>query len=288
MRNKEKKILLWIIFIAWALIALVNSGNTSNEIVPILGLPEDLNFIIIWVVWPSLCSIVTVCLFSRIFAPLYLKIKGITNKEYKNVFLSMDAKTMRGGTIAKRFFFAFLLALGLTSMLLEAGVLDPNSFITPSQAAEYAARGVEVRYTVLSFMGIIYFILPLVSGLWSIAWVLEDSGLMRYSFPSADKKEYFEIEPMHYGYNDLLKGYSGISAVIYYIGAFLYISEMVLVGGQGSYADIFGLAALVINSLAIIPAYLLYSTMGTQFLKKGIKETPVITTEEFESKLKAL
>ncbi len=287
MKDKAKKIVLWIIFIAWALIALINSGNTSNEIVPILGLPEDGNFIIVWVVWPVSCSLVTVLVFSRIFAPLYLKIKGITSKAYKNVFLSMEAKTMQGGVVAKRFFLVFLLALGLTSTLLEAGVLDPNSFITPSQALDYAARGIEVRYTVLSFMGILYFILPLVSGLWAISWALEDAGLMRYSFPPADKKEFFEIEPMHYGYKDILKGYSGISAVIYYIGAFLYISKMVL-GGQGNYADILGLAALIINSLAVIPAYLLYSALGTQFLKKGLKETPGITKEEFESKLKAL
>ncbi len=287
MNDKVKKSLLWIIFIAWALLALINSGNTSNEVVPILGLPEDGNFIIVWVVWPVLCSLGTVLVFSRVFAPLYLKIKGITSKAYKNVFLSMDPKTMQGGVVAKRFFLVFLLSLGLTSMLLEAGVLDPNSFITPSQALDYAARGIEVRYTVLSFMGILYFILPLVSGLWSIAWALEDAGLMRYSLPPADKKEFFEIEPLHYGYKDILKGYSGISAVIYLVGALLYISEMVVVHGQGSYADILGLVSLVLTALPVIPAYLLYSTLDPQFLRKGLKETPVMPKEEFESKLKA-
>ena len=95
------------------------------------------------------------------------------------------------------------------------------------------------------------FVFPLAVGLWAVSWAMEDAGLMHYAFKSEDN---YEIEPIHIRYTSYLKGYAGISALMFVIQFTMYQAN------QNSLED--GLLILAVVLLAIVcffPAYFLFT-----------------------------
>jgi len=130
-------------------------------------------------------------------------------------------------------------------------------------------------------VAIVGLVLPIVIGLWSIGWMLEDSGLIHYSLKKRSD-QLFEIEPIHLRFNSYLKGYSGISAIIFLITLIVYFSGF---PGRTSDAITLGFtpAIAILNS---IPAYIIYGLSINKFnnLRKGLPEARKIKEEKFISK----
>jgi hypothetical protein len=98
--------------------------------------------------------------------------------------------------------------------------------------------------------------MPFVNGLWSIGWVMEDAGLMHYKFEKEERNRLYEIEPVYRNYSYYLKGYAGISSIL-----FLYnvIIAWIQVTSESRIADI--IASIFLPAIAIllsIPSYIIY------------------------------
>ena len=94
-----------------------------------------------------------------------------------------------------------------------------------------------------------------------------------------------EIEPMHLKYTQIIKGYAGISAILYYVGALMwYISHP----GKVQDTDmIFMFMIIILWMLVSFPFYYVYRTVllkRLKFLRKGMPECQTITKSEFQTK----
>jgi len=149
--------------------------------------------------------------------------------------------------------------------------------INDASVAGYLSENLQLNFVLPFVMAITGLVLPIVVGLWSIGWILEDSGLIHYSLKKR-LDQLFEIEPIHLRYNSYLKGYSGISAIVFLVTLILYFSG---IPGRTVDAVIVGFTPLIaiLNS---IPAYFVYALSINKFnnLRKGLPEARKINEEE--------
>ena len=130
------------------------------------------------------------------------------------------------------------------------------------------------------FMGFSSLILPLVVGLWSVGWTMEDAGLMHFKLPKEEKKVLYEIEPVHLKYNGLIKGYAGITAILYLVSAINFYATYDLIPLMNQV--IFG---VVISTFLFVPGYVIYlklaGTLYTKMFRKGKKQAQQMTEKNF-------
>jgi len=156
-------------------------------------------------------------------------------------------------------------------------------FINTGTVEFYEEEGLDLRFVLPVLMTITFtFIFPLVIGLWSVGWALADAGLVHYSGLEGQKERYdklFEIEPTHMKYNNYLKGYAGISSVVFLVSLAIYST-----GFQGRASDV--LTVILIPAISIIysiPPYLVYGLEKGKFrnLRKGLPEAKRIAEADF-------
>ncbi|MFW9997461.1 MAG: hypothetical protein ACFFD4_35785 [Candidatus Odinarchaeota archaeon] len=264
----------FIIALIWLVSALME-GSSASESIPLFNLPLPVSNAFLYLIWATLGSIISILLFPRIIPLLYFKYKSIKDSGYKNAHLFIKRHQLTLVTVIKRSIMVFLLSTGLVATLVEANILIPAHFILPSSLLEFQANGVVLKYVFGVFYGMFMFILPLVVGLCSISWSMEDAGLMHYNL-NAQEEEYFEIEPVFYGYHAIITGFAGISALFYYVGAVLYTFQRT----YGGFSDLFGLAVLIVFVTAFNPAYLIYTLLDVKFLQKGLKKIKQLSEED--------
>ncbi|MFX0090472.1 MAG: hypothetical protein ACFFBD_01820, partial [Candidatus Hodarchaeota archaeon] len=262
---------------------LMAPGAKAGQIVPLFGLEAGLHNIFLGI-WASVGSIICILMFPRVFTPLYLKFKKLTSPNYKTVYLDKISKALTFRKMFVRGVLTVLLCLGLSATLVEFNLLfNPELFIVPEDLGSYT--GIPLYYVVNVFLGINLLICPFALGLWSIGWALEDAALMHYVLPDEQLEEFFEIEPVHYRYNGLLGGYAGLSSFFYLISvASFFVGFAYQTGEFVRLLDAFVISLIsLIIPITIIPAYIFYWLLGTDYLRKGLKQGRRITEEEYES-----
>jgi hypothetical protein len=161
--------------------------------------------------------------------------------------------------------------MGLSATLLNTNLISAELFLSEEQRNYWLVQiGIDdPLYIGDIFNTITSTILAFAVGLLSVGWALEDCGLMHYVLPKKGEKKLFEIEPIYRKYQNIVKGYAGISAIIYFLTAILYyvlnrpedISNMLGIIG-GSLFAIF----------LMIPSYLLYLKFIKSYYKGKLRK----------------
>jgi hypothetical protein len=285
MEKKEKRNILILTIIA--LIVIIYSigrsfsqGEKAMSIVPISGLPLELHLFLLNAIWPLVGSIVFIVIFPLLLTPVFLKLKKIIWRKYDDSYVYLEEKEFNMKKFVKRTIYVFLLTFGLCATVV--GRLDLTLFVSEASRGYWIDDiGMTLEYTPDAFQGLASLLYPLVIGIWAIGWILEDASLMHSKVPKENKKMLFEIEPVHLKYNAIIKGYAGITAILYFIGAFAFYVSM----PEGALSQAFSLISFgVLSTFIFIPAYLLYwkllRPMLIKYLRKGKKSIPMITARQ--------
>lgn len=289
---KERKnmvkifIIVIIAYLIFNIIMIIRvlSAERQPGVVPISGLSEVSHFIVFFFVLPPLLSIGVVLIFPRIFPALLLKSKKIVYRRYKDAYIETDLDAFTPKKLIIRLIYIFLLTLGFLAIvlpLMSEGVA--RMFINTGTVDFYEEEGLDLRFVLPVLMAITFaFVFPIVIGLWSVGWALADSGLVHYSGLEGQKERYdklFEIEPTHMKYNNYLKGYAGISSVVFLISLAIYFT-----GFEGRAEDV--MMVILIPAITIIysiPPYIVYGLDKGKFqnLRKGLPEAKRIAEADF-------
>jgi hypothetical protein len=286
-KNLVKIFIIYIIgFIVFSIIMIIQILSVERQpgIVPFSGLTEASHFIVFFFILPFILSIAAVLIFPRIFPALLLKSKKIVYRRYKDAFIETDLDAFTPKKIIIRLIYIFLLTLGFLAIVVPLMSDEvARMFINTGTVDFYEDEGLDLRFVLPVLMTITFsFIFPIVIGLWSIGWALADSGLVHYSGLEGQKERYdklFEIEPTHMKYNNYLKGYAGISSVVFLISLAIYFT-----GFQGRATDV--MMVILIPAFSIlysIPPYLVYGLEKGKFqkLRKGLPEAKRIAEADF-------
>ena len=277
-------LLIIVIIIDVVMLSRVVGMERQRGVVPISGLPETYHFILFFFILPPILTIITVIIFPRIIPSLLLKSKKIIFRRYKNAYIETNPDIFNPKKFFPRAIYSFLLTLGFLAIVLPLMNDDvAKMFINTGTVDFYVEEGVNLRFVLPVLMAITFtFIFPIVIGLWAVGWSLEDSGLIHYSGLEGQKERWdklFEIEPIHLRYNGYLKGYAGISSVVFLISLAIYFA-----GFEGRAEDV--LMVFLIPAFGIIycvPSYIVYGlTKGKfEYLRKELPEAKRITEVEF-------
>lgn len=220
-------------------------------------------------------SIIAAIIFARVLAPLFIKAKNkLLARDYKDGYIPQTASPMLKKTMVKRMLYLVLLSFGFLSFLMP--LVEPSQWLSPETICSYGERGIDPQYHFAIFLTLMGFVYPIAVGLWAISWAIEDSGLMHYAALSEDS---FEIEPINLQYSSYLKGYAGISALMFAIS---FTLENVKQNTIGDGALI--LAVLLIAIVCFFPTYIIFAkVMGTHdYLTKGLEEFKKLNEEDIK------
>jgi len=287
-KNKQRIILL-VFSVLWVISLIVNiegglsKRSTAESIVPISKLPLRDHLILIRTIWPNIATVICIILFPLIFVPLFMKLKNKVWFKYKNGYIDIPPDFFAPKKFVKRAIYVFLLTMGLSATIIASGYITATDFLPPDERY-YWVEVVGITnplYITDVFLEIAALIYPFAIGLWAIGWAIEDSGLMHYKLPEGKDKMLYEIEPVHLKYMNIIKGYAGISAVVYFI-AFItfYLTHEVPLHLATGAITIIPLFTLV----TWLPAYLVYTVFLKKFLikflRKNKKEISAVTEEQ--------
>lgn len=207
-------------------------------------------------------------------------IKSKIRWKYKDAYIQYTPKPLALRKFAFRAIYLFLLELGILVLILP--FIDPTLFLSKEYGVDYyeGELGVPAVYTTSVLMNLVFLTLPIVIGIWSIGWALEDQGLMHYKFDDRPGRELYEIEPIHINYTNYLKGYAGISSIVFLIQvAITWASVTKEIRISDVIMTILMPAIIIVVS---IPAYILYSkfvaTKG--FLRKDLQKLKILSESD--------
>jgi len=267
-------LLVFFSFLAFSIIAL---GAEDGQIIPLFGLDTGTHRILLWVLFPVLGSIITALLFSRVFAPFFLKVKRKIYFRYEDCYVDNKSAALTKRLFVIRMIYTLLLTMGIIAFILP--MINVSQLISIADMEGYTSEGIIPMYSLPSIIGVIGFVLPIVVGLWSIGWAMEDAGLIHHRLEDPRPGKLFEIEPIHIKYNSYLKGYAGITAILFVIEVSMYFVGI----GGGRVTDAIMAYILPLMSMILsIPAYIVYAkVMGKNpYLRKGLKEIRKPTIED--------
>ena len=279
--NLKKKSLLEIILIVFITILSMSmtvlADETDSQIVPLFGLDTGTHRLLFWILFPAIGSIITALLFPRIFAPIFLKAKKKIYFRYEDVYVDGESAALTKRMFLFRSIYILLLTMGIMAFIIP--LIDVTKLLSEADMAGYTAEGIIPMYSMSSIAGVIGFILPVVVGLWSIGWAMEDAGLMHHRLDDKRPGKLFEIEPIHLKYNSYLKGYAGITAILFIVQISFYFLSI----GESRISD--AILAYIVPLMSIflsIPAYVIYAkVMGNNsYLRKDLKAIKKLTKED--------
>ena len=291
--DKNKTIMIGIIAISIFFILILISSVSNDEPDPIylLHIPRNISNILIVVFWPYFGSLIFVILFPRIFTPLYFNVKKLQMKGYTNAFVKMEQPDLNVRKIFKRSFSVSLLSVGLSVTLIGFGIINPIWLTSEPMYQRYLASGTNINYTIEAILLVPLLLYPIIVGLYSIGWSIEDCGIMHYNIPDDDSNKYFEIEPVYYRYNDVLSGYAGFSAIIFILGAvYYYLLRLDISAGFNNDSVItfsLILSSILLLMIPMLLSYLLYWKHDKSYLIKNLKQIRRISREDLELMLES-
>ncbi|TXT57900.1 MAG: membrane protein of unknown function [Candidatus Thorarchaeota archaeon] len=248
-------------------------GSDFSDITPLFGLPTPLHFLVVAFVIPMLGGIITGIVFPRLITPLFLRLVGLKMRKYKTAYLPVHHDRLGIRRWFGRAVLTALLILGLMAAVIN--IIDPQILMTPTNYADLLAETGLPQYTPPVTISIAGFLSPLAFGLWAVSWALEDAGILQYYLPEKDGVLY-DIEPIHHQYSGYLKGYAGLSSVIFFVSIFL------LFAGQEGLVEVavFTLLIPLFLILQTIPGYIVYTRMSNDYLRKGLQQAGPLTESD--------
>lgn len=202
----------------------------------------------------------------RFYTP---SVKKLVRRNYKNAYLDTKPAVFSKKKLLRRLIYIFLLELGLLALLIQ---LIPHEiysiFLTPEYGLDYyvGELGIPAPYISNVLISLTLLLIPVVNGLWVIGWVLEDAGLMHFNFSSKNGDSLFEVEPIYRNYTYYLKGYAGISSIIFLIQVILAWTEVSQRAGEDRISDI--IMTIFLPALTIIISLPIYYIYGKYIDKK--------------------
>ena len=101
--------------------------------------------------------------------------------------------------------------------------------------------------------------------MWSVSWSYHDASIVHYKIPEIEKNELYEIEPVYLRYDTLLKGYAGLSSILFIFNLLLY---------QLAYQDalmvVLVLYVFLHMTLLSLPSLYVHSRMNHLWLRKNL------------------
>ena len=281
--DKEKRSILIVLIIFGLTLfgpfitIITASSEIQNQIVPLSGMPYTLHIIIFYLIWPFVLSIICVIIFPLILSPLFLMIKRRIWSRFKDCYVDMGDLTFDFKKFIKRGLYVALMLVGI--IITIADIIDPSLFLTQYDIAQTKYSG-NILYDPAVINSLVYLIVPFVIGIWAVGWVMEDVGLMHYKIPKANEKILFEIEPVHLKYNGIIKGYAGVSSIIFLITAIsVYLSIW-----PAHILQV--IMTIIFMTFYIAPSYIIYlKTCQAVFRKrfrKGLKEIKMISDNDIK------
>ncbi|MBN1803171.1 MAG: hypothetical protein JW891_16795 [Candidatus Lokiarchaeota archaeon] len=249
--------------------------NMLFSIVPATGMSEDMQIILLGITLPIIGSIITVLIFPRLLAPLFLKAKNkILSKKYKDAFILVKPRALKGKVIAKRLI--YVLAISIVFLLLLVDLLDPTQWLDAGSLQSYADQGIDPKYHItflLTCMGLMF---PIGMGIWAISWAIEDSGLVHYMFR---EDGYYEIEPIHIRYTLYVKGFASLASLAF---LFQYFYDNILLDRFSDSLLVFAILLVVVG--IFVPAYFIYAKVmkSNDYLKKGLEEVKTLKESDIK------
>lgn len=285
-KSKIVRIILLALFVfalITPLISALSQGEKAESVVPISGLELENHLLLFNVIIPNVLIPIFIIIFPLVFVPLFLFIKRKVWYKYEDTYIEIPSESdFDIKKFVRRFIYLFLLMMGLSATFLNIGIFSATDFLAEEQRNYWIDQiGIEKPLYVTDIFNTIASVaLPVAVGLWSIGWALEDCGLMHYNLPEKEEKMLYEIEPVYRKYQSIIKGYAGISAILYFVSAIIYY---VL-----NFSDISFIASILFGPIIIVflfvPSYFLYLIFIEKVLKKivrrGMEEARIITKEE--------
>ncbi len=218
--NRQATIFLSLLAIIGFVISFVFALTNANwtSITPIFGLQTPYHFLLVAFGIPMIGSIITMYVMPRLFAPVFLRLKRIRFPEYKDAYLPLARNQLSIKQWFGRASLVALLILGLVAAIIN--IIDPLWFMSVSEYNEFLTETGLPQFAPPVTVTLAGLIAPLAFGLFAISWIMEDAGLIHYNIPPGDEIKLYRVEPVHESYNSFLKGYSGLSSIIFLISAF--------------------------------------------------------------------
>ncbi|TXT61441.1 MAG: membrane protein of unknown function [Promethearchaeota archaeon] len=260
-------------------------GSKATSIVPISNLELQTHLLLFNSILPNILAPLFVIIFPLVFVPLFLYLKDKIWYKYENTYIDIPIDGIDMKKFAKRAVYLFLLTMGLSATILNTNLITAEQFLSLEQENYWVLQqGIEeVLYITDIFYTISNIVFAFALGLLAIGWTLEDCGLMHYYLPEKEEKELYEIEPIYRKYQSIIKGYAGISAIIYYISAIAYY----VINRPNDLSNLFGMIGLSIPIVfTMVPSYFLYLKFIQGYFKKrltkGKEELRIIGEEEIK------
>jgi hypothetical protein len=230
-------------------------------------------FIFIGFLIPVIGGIITAIILPRILVPLFLATKSVVWRNFQNGYIETGQDVYSLRRWFSRSLLIALLVLGLIAAIINT--IDPLLFITPAQQAEFESLfGVgSARFVPPITMSLAGLLSPIALGLWATSWAMEDAGLVHYKIPKEDEVGFYEVEPIHVRFSSYVKGYAGISSLIFIITIFLIMSSDL---DNAFFTLLMPLYAIV----QTIPGYLVYTVLSKKYLRKGLPKVRNIREED--------
>jgi len=238
----------------------------SWGIIPITGLSAAITYLILWLVWPVVGGLIMIFIVPRILGPIFLRIKGGIWRDYENAYVDLPRPELTPIRIFKRALYIGLLTMGILSVLIYN---VPPGLLLPALGAD------ESIFNMAFVSSIAGFVVPLSTAMWSVSWSYHDASLVHYKIPDDDKNELYEIEPIHLRYDSFLKGYAGLSSIIFIINLIA-----VQLTTEGQLMALLVLYVFMQMSLLTLPSIYVHSRMNPMWLRKNLPKARRFTKSD--------
>ncbi len=265
-------LLAWFILVQVGVIYILLVGGVSFGTI-VLNASLLSYFLSYYYIWPILGTLVCILVFPRIFSHLFLRIKPIFSRGFRNAYIDIDATPFNLWRFILRGFSIFLFCLGVGASLITLWLYNEDLLIIVLGFLPTYAPGPGGVVHSTSFFELYFLLLPFMVGILAVGWAFEDSGVIHYKLQKKVTQEFFEIQPIHLKYRDLILGYASLSSIFYFARSiYYYWSTPSLLWYDPLLILVYGLMI----TLLMIPAYIVYGLVGTRFLRKKLDEVQPI------------
>jgi len=122
-------------------------------------------------------------------------------KDYDLGFLNIPKQPIMIKKFLSRHFSAFFVSVGFGPFIAPYVTVH----LSPIELFRINSMNFAWTESVYWFYTTIFITMPIVIAILSIGWTFEDAGLVRY-WINNNKRDFFEIEPIHYKFNSFSKG----------------------------------------------------------------------------------
>lgn len=248
--------------IAYVSLGLLFGNLTHTGIVPILDWESSLAYFVFWVLVPVAGSIIAVLVTPRILTPLFMVVKKILRRGYRDGYVQIESSGLRSTTLLMRMIYTYLLIIGLFTTLMT--ILDPQAFLPTDIYSNTIVLGLDPHYHISYIFCLAGIAAPIAVALWSVGWALEDAALLHFRLPSKDANELYEIEPVYRSYSSYLKGFAGFSTIL---SLLIIFNSFMNIGWTFDAISVF---LVPLHSMIVtVPAYYLFTLIGSKWLRKN-------------------